>query len=269
MKMFRPIYKNLIEVPILLGVVVPMIIIGSYAGYTLVTDFQWSNFFLTLVGYFVFMIMGITVGYHRYFCHNSFVLNNKWKRRFLLFAGSMAGQGSPIFWTIVHRGYHHRAPDTETDPHSPIHGMWNSFILWMFKLDGSQLKPKYAVDLIRDKEIVFVHDHYVKLFLSFNLILFLISPSIFLYFSMLPCLITLFSYNLTNCLNHMEKLGYTNFATKDASQNVPFLFPLVLGECWHNNHHGKPRSSHFGSGASGKWWELDPAGDIIKLYKDE
>ena len=54
MKMFRPIYKNLIEVPILLGVVVPMILLGSYAGYTLLTDFQWSNLFLTFLGYFDF-----------------------------------------------------------------------------------------------------------------------------------------------------------------------------------------------------------------------
>lgn len=269
MRMFRPIYKNLLELPILAGVVLPILFVGTYAGYTLITNFQWINLLLTAIGYFVFMIMGITIGYHRYFCHKSFVLTSKWKERFLLFAGSMAGQGSPIFWTMIHRGYHHRYPDSDNDPHSPIHGFWNSFILWMFKLDKETISPKYAVELSRNKEIMFVHEHYVKLFIGFNLLLLVLSPSLFLYFSMLPCLITLLSYNITNCFNHLEGVGgYKNFPTKDNSHNVPWLFPFVLGECWHNNHHGRPGSSHFGSGASGNWWEFDPAGFVIKFYRD-
>jgi stearoyl-CoA desaturase (delta-9 desaturase) len=268
MKMFRPIYKNLLEVPILLGVVIPILTIGSYALYEMITNFQWSHLLLTTVGYFVFMIMGITIGYHRYFCHKSFVLTNPWKERFILWAGVLAGQGSPIFWTVIHRGYHHRKPDSEDDPHSPIHGALNSFILWMFKLDGSKVNPRYAVDLMRNKEIVFIHENYVKIWLAFNITLLLISPTLFLYFSILPCFITLMSYNLTNCLNHVKTWSYKNFPTNDQSYNVPWLFPLVLGECWHNNHHGRPGASHFGTGASGKWWEFDPAGTIISVYRD-
>jgi stearoyl-CoA desaturase (delta-9 desaturase) len=268
MKMFRSIYNNLIEVPVLTGTVIPILAIGSYAAFNLILNFELYNLMLVVLGYFVFMILGITVGYHRYFCHKSFILKSKWKERILLWAGALAGQGSPIFWVTIHRGYHHRHPDTDNDPHSPVHGFWNSFILWMFKLDGSTVNPKYAVDLFRNDEILYVHKNYVKIFLTFNAILFLISPRLFLYFSMLPCLITLLSYNITNSLNHMEGLGYKNFPTKDNSHNVPWLFPLVLGECWHNNHHGRPGASHFGTGASGNWWEFDPAGFIIKLYRD-
>lgn len=268
MKMFRSIYNNLIEVPVLTGTVIPILAFGSYAAYSFLTNFTLYNLMLVLSGYFIFMILGITMGYHRYFCHKSFILNSKWKERILLWSGALAGQGSPIFWVTIHRGYHHRHPDTDNDPHSPIHGFWNSFILWMFRLDGGTVNPKYAVDLFRNEEIVYIHKNYVKIFLTFNAILFLINTALFFYFSMLPCLITLLSYNITNSVNHMKGLGYKNFPTKDNSHNVPLLFPLVLGECWHNNHHGRPGASHFGSGASGKWWEFDPAGFLIKLYRD-
>ena len=50
MKLFRPIYKNLLEVPILIGVVIPMLVLGSYAGYNLITDFQWGNLGLVILG---------------------------------------------------------------------------------------------------------------------------------------------------------------------------------------------------------------------------
>jgi stearoyl-CoA desaturase (delta-9 desaturase) len=101
-----------------------------------------------------------------------------------------------------------------------------------------------------------------------NFILLLISWEFFLYFSMLGSFVTLVTYNLTNSLNHYKKLGYTNFPTRDNSTNVPWLFPLVLGECWHNNHHARPGSSHFGSVVSGKWWEFDPSGTFIKIFQD-
>ena len=267
--MFKPIYKNLISLPNnLIGVVIPMFIFGIYGLFTMITQFEWINLIYFLSGYFVFMIMGITIGYHRYFCHKSFVITSNWKKQVLLWSGALAGQGSPIFWTLVHRGYHHRHPDTEKDPHSPIHGFWHSFIWWMFRIDGSALSVRYAADLLKDKHIVFLHDNYIKIFWGFNILLMLVSFKFFLFFSMLPCLITLMSYNITNTFNHRNTMGYRNFETKDFSHNVPILFPLVLGECWHNNHHGRPGASHFGSGASGNWWEFDPAGTVIKWFRD-
>ena len=267
-KMFKPIYKNLISVPVLLGSITPMILIGLYSTYLFFENFQLINLAYFISGYIIFNVFGITLGYHRYFGHKSFLLTSKWKERFLLWAGAMAGQGSPILWVAIHRGYHHRHPDTVNDPHSPIHGFWHSFILWMYRIDGSKINPKYAVDLIKNKEIVFIHNNYVKLYAFFNLILFLIDVKLFLFFSMMPAVITLITYNITNSVFHMKTLGYQNFNTNDKSQNVPLLFLLVLGECWHNNHHGRPGASHFGTGASGKWWEFDPAGSIIKIYKD-
>lgn len=258
--MFISIKKNLLQVPNLSLVVIPKIFFGLMALYLLIVDFKLLHVIYFAFGYFVFMILGITIGYHRYFCHKSFTAN-KIIEKLLLYSGTLAGQGSVIMWTAVHRGYHHRLADTPSDPHSPVHGLFHSFLLWMFRLDGSTVSTRYAIEYARNKEILFIHKHYAKIFIIFNLILALIDLNFFLYFSMLPCMITLFSYGITNSLTHVKSLGYQNYKTKDNSVNIPWLFPVVLGECWHNNHHGKPGADYFGT----QWWELDPAGWVIRI----
>lgn len=266
--MFKPIWKNLLEVPVLSGIITPILVIGTYSLYLFFLEFKLINFLYFVLGYIVFNILGITAGYHRYFCHKSFLLKSKWKQRFLLWAGTLAGQGSVILWTSLHRGYHHRHTDTINDPHSPIHGFWHSFILWLYRVNGEKINPKYAVELIRNKEIVFIHNHYTKIYLGFNLILFAIDINLLLFFSIMPSFITLITYNITNSLSHTRTLGYRNFDTKDNSSNTPWLFPFILGECWHNNHHANPGNFHFGSKISNKWWEFDPAGRFIDLIKE-
>jgi stearoyl-CoA desaturase (delta-9 desaturase) len=81
---------------------------------------------------------------------------------------------------------------------------------------------------------------------------------------MLPTFITIFTYNITNSANHTSFLGYTNFQTRDNSVNAPWLWPFVLGECWHNNHHARAGNYSFKQ----KWWEFDPAGAFIKIFKN-
>jgi stearoyl-CoA desaturase (delta-9 desaturase) len=232
-----------------------------------ITDFSYDKLVFFIIGYIFFNIMGVTAGLHRYFCHKSFKIN-KWKERLLLLAATTAGQGQPIFWVALHRGYHHRFADMPEDPHSPVHGFWHSVFLWKFRLKPDAISLKPAFELIRNKDVMFFSKHYRSIFLLFHGLILLISFDLFLYFSMLSIFITLITYNLTNSLNHIRSLGYANFKTKDNSTNVPWLWPIVLGECWHNNHHGRPGSSHFGSKVSGKWWEIDPAGFFIELYKD-
>ena len=39
-------------------------------------------------------------------------------------------------------------------------------------------------------------------------------------------------------------IGYRNYQTKERSTNNPLLFPFILGEAWHNNHHGSPNSAN-------------------------
>jgi stearoyl-CoA desaturase (delta-9 desaturase) len=177
--------------------------------------------------------------------------------------GAMSSQGSPISWVTIHRGYHHRYADTDRDPHSPEHGFWHSYIGWMFKLRVGGMNPKYIPDLLRDKDCLFFHKYYNEILFGSHLLLILISFDFWLYAVLLPVFITFHSYSINTSVNHYTKFGYKNYETKDNGLNVVWLFPLLLGEAWHNNHHGNTKSATFGKNK----WELDPTYWLIKLIK--
>ncbi len=261
--MFIPIKDNLKLTPNLLLITTPIWLIGIFSAYLLATDFALYKLLWVIAGYIFFNIIGITAGFHRYFSHKSFKVS-KWKERFLMLAGTLAAQGPLIYWVALHRGYHHRHADGPSDPHSPIHGFWHSFVLWMYRLSPTAISMKTSVDLLRNKDAMFFSKHYKEIILAFWVLSALISIDFFLYGVMLPTFITIVTYNITNSLNHIEKLGYRNYTTRDHSVNAPWLFPFVLGECWHNNHHGRAGDYNFGH----KWWELDPAAWFIKIFKD-
>lgn len=246
------------------GVLIPMHIVASYALYTAFTgSWQTINWLYLGLGYFCIMLLGITAGYHRLISHKSFETYTP-IRYILLFFGMIAGQGSPIFWTVTHRGMHHPHADTAKDPHSPIHGFWHSWLLWLWKLEESDVNMRSVVDLLRDPVITFCHKYYIYLYWAANLVFILISFDLWLWFVIVPSVIAFHSYSITNSLNHYKQLGYKNYDTKDNSINVWWLWPFVLGECWHNNHHGDVKNYHFGGR---KWWEFDPAGAIIRIIK--
>jgi stearoyl-CoA desaturase (delta-9 desaturase) len=182
----------------------------------------------------------------------------------LLFFAGLSGQGSPIFWTSIHRGLHHPHSDGEKDPHTPKKGFFTSWFLWLWKVEEKDINYKDIIDLLKVKEYQFIHKYYMELYWIVNLTIALISFEFWIWFVIVPSFITFHSYAATNCLNHYRFLGYKNYETNDNSVNVPLIFPLVLGECWHNNHHGDTRAYNFGKI---NWWEIDPSGWIVEIIK--
>jgi fatty-acid desaturase len=176
----------------------------------------------------------------------------------------LAGQGSPIFWTAIHRNLHHKHSDEEKDPHAPNKGFFTSWFLWLWKVEEKDINYKQIVDLLKVKEYQFIHKYYMELYWIINLIIALISFEFWVWFVIVPSFITFHTYGATNYVNHIKWLGYKNYDTKDNSVNVPLIFPLVLGECWHNNHHGDVKAHHFGRV---RWWEFDPSGLVIDLIR--
>lgn len=245
--------------------VVPMQILGLYAVWTIIsgraTDF-WIAMFV--VGYFLIMVLGVSIGYHRVFSHRAITLH-PWVECFVLWCGTMSGQGSVMFWVILHRGYHHKHADTEQDPHSPIHGVWHSYIGWMWKLKEGDLSAKYGLDLIKNPRANFFHRYYTSIFLVSNAALFLINRDVWLYGILLPAFVTFHAWCLLNSLGHGAPWSYRNYNIQDQSQNVWWLWPVLFGECWHNNHHGNMKISRYGR----RWWEADPAYHIGKLIEKD
>jgi len=244
--------------------IIPVQIFGIYALYLIFTN-EVSYWWLvgTLVGYVCIMIIGVSACYHRMLSHKSFTVHPAVKKIMLWFS-ALSCQGSPIFWVTIHRGYHHRYSDTDKDPHSPIHGFWHSYILWMFKIKEGDHNLKYVVDLLKDKDIIFFHKYYNHIIWISHLTLAFINFDFWIFTVMLPAFLTFHSFALQTSLNHSKKYGYKNYETRDDSVNVIWLWPFILGEAWHNNHHGEAGNANFGSR---HWWEIDPTYHIIKLIR--
>ncbi len=120
-----------------------------------------------LVGMYLLTMTGVEVGFHRYFAHRTFETTRPLRALFLIL-GSMAGQGSALLWSAVHRT-HHAHTDQPGDPHSPVlgrHGAWDrlrgffwSQFLWYLDVPAiprfGRLLDRYRAspaDLLASKE---------------------------------------------------------------------------------------------------------------------
>lgn len=257
----KSIIRNCLNFTNLWGVIIPLQFLGLFVIYNLTQGYApWWWWMPSIIGYICIKMLGISAGYHRLFSHRSFE-TNIFIKRLLLYFGMLGGQGGPIFWIGIHRGYHHRFADKENDAHSPRHGFWHSYILWMFK--RSSMSIKSVIDLVKDSDMVFAHKHYIKIIWITHFLVYLIDINLWLYLLILPTFITLHSFLLQTSVTHMRWAGYKNYATGDDSVNSPWLFPIILGEAWHNNHHGEGRNPKFGR----KWWEIDPTYYLIQLIR--
>lgn len=230
------------------------------------TDFAWINILYFLAGYVFIGGLGVGIGLHRWAAHKSFE-ENKIAKPFLLLASLMSCQGHPIWWSAVHRGYHHRFSDTEKDHHSPIHyGKWHAFLGWIVEHDPSTINYKFSIDLLRDQWMVKTAKYYELIVWSIWIILGLISPEFLLWFAIIPAVVSFHGEGLINAFCHGDA-GYTNYDNGDRSRNVPILGYLFWGNGWHNNHHHKASSFDFGKSVSGNNKEFDPCTLLLPLLK--
>lgn len=244
--------------------IIPVQIFGIYAIYQILSDASPGWWFVgTILGYVCIMMIGVSACYHRLLSHKGFQVHAITKKIMLWFS-AISCQGSPIFWVTIHRGYHHRYSDTDKDPHSPLHGFWHSYMSWMFKLKDGDHNTKYVVDLLRDKDVVFFHKYYNYIIWISHLAIMLISFDMWLYCVMLPAFLTFHNFAFQTSMTHSKAYGYRNYETRDNSRNVKWLWPFILGEAWHNNHHGDAMNPNYGGR---HWWELDPTFWIIQLLR--
>lgn len=241
---------------------VPFILLGvlTVALYTMGTIPLYYLWF-TLLGWILTAGLGVAVGYHRVFAHNTHPNLPTWKENIILFFGVMSGQGSSITWSSIHRGYHHGVSDTDKDMHSPNKGFYHAFFGWATKITENNpgISLKYAGPILRKKNHYWFHEHQMKILWIVPIVTALYDWKLSLALFCLPTGLTLLQDNLVNVFGHRKVLiGYRNFETKDNSHNNPIFGYLGWGQGWHNNHHYDPKSFDFGNSISGKWWEFDP-----------
>lgn len=230
------------------------------------------EFMVVFVICYVWHALGVTVGYHRLLSHRSFSCP-KAVEYFWVLAGFLAFEGSPIWWSTIHRA-HHRYVDTPLDPHAPKYGLKYAHTGWL-TLTGypSHLDPQVqSKDLLKDPIYRFLEqdgNFYRAHFITFSLC-FLFRAAIWVCFGWVPALASLLAGLavlqiplMLNVACHLPRLGYKNYATEDDSVNVWWVALLAMGEGWHNNHHAFPGSAKSGM----RFWEIDASWALIVLMK--
>jgi stearoyl-CoA desaturase (delta-9 desaturase) len=230
------------------------------------------------LAFYVFTGLGVTVGFHRYFTHQSFE-TNAFVRGALAIAGSMAVQGPIITWVADHRR-HHAFSDREGDPHSPhlddgpgvrgvVKGLWHAHLGWLFS-DERTVARRWAPDMLRDPLIRKID----RLFPLWALLTFALPPVIgfavtgtargALLAGLWGSLARVFMlHHVTWSINSIcHFYGKRPFASDDFSTNNWVLSLVSFGESWHNNHHAFPTAAVHGIERA----QLDPSGAVIRFF---
>ena len=214
------------------------------------TSYLWIG----LIAYVWFVLIGTTIGFHRYFSHRSFKTSRVWEY-IMAWSGTICTVGTLIGWVGLHR-YHHMNTDTDLDPHDPRRiGAWNA---WTYNWKRSKFGKKFIRLELGDPMIVFMHKHYFKIIFAYIAILAIINPWLIIWCYCLPACGSYLAISAVTVIGHMH--GYKTFDVGDEARNSWITSLLSLGEGWHNNHHAKAGDHRQGY----QWWELDPAAWIIE-----
>lgn len=227
------------------------------------------------IGFYCFSGLGITIGYHRLFTHQSFE-TSKAMRVLLAIAGSFAVQGAVISWVADHRR-HHAFSDKEGDPHSPhlddgpgvkgvLKGLWHSHMGWLFSSEGTSAE-RWAPDMLRDPALVKVNRLFpLWVVLTYTLpaaIGFAITGTLWGAVTALlwGSLVRIFMlHHVTWSINSIcHFYGKRPYRSDDYSTNNWLLSIISFGESWHNNHHAFPTSAVHGIRKA----QIDTSGLII------
>jgi stearoyl-CoA desaturase (Delta-9 desaturase) len=211
--------------------------------------------------FYVFATLGVTVGYHRYFTHGAFKASRP-LRVALAIAGSMAVQGSVIFWVASHRR-HHAFADREGDPHSPwlfgtsasalLRGFWHAHMGWMFSREVTNA-DRFAPDLVADGDLRVVN-RYFWLWITLSLALPALLGGLLTWswwgavtaFFWAGLVRIAFLHHVTWSVNSVcHLIGERPFASRDKAANFWPLAVLSMGESWHNSHHADPTCARHG-----------------------
>lgn len=220
-------------------------------------DLTLINVLLTIVSFYIYSILGLSMTLHRYYTHKSFEMNTTLHWIFTLVA-VLTGRGSPLGWVYIHR-LHHAFSDTDKDPHGP---KAFGFKLFGFKPIESKLKPNlFIVKDLMNAEQMFINKYYFLIIVVWLLLLGMVDINLVYFTWILPVFLIQLSQNSFNHFAHLY--GYRNFETKDNSTNNFWLWPFILGDAWHNNHHANADKTT----TKIKRYEFDPVAKFINLIK--
>ena len=204
-------------------------------------DWTASTVAISLFVY-ISIMLGITMGYHRYYSHKAFKMP-KWIEYYLLFFAHIAMFGPAITWVANHRE-HHKYVDTEKDPHSPHYRGWLMAYAGQVLID---IDFKLVRDLLKDNLHRMQVKYYWHVIIVYAAILFSINPMLLIYAWLVPAGFAKLIGSLVFTYSHRGKK-----ANSDTWVGI-----ITLGEGFHDKHHVNARTA--------LWHPLDLGGQLIRM----
>ncbi len=205
-------------------------------------------------------ILGVTLGYHRYFAHRSFRTSRAFQL-VLAFLAETTGQKG-VLWYASHHRYHHRHSDTPEDLHSPRQrGFLYAHVGWLFdRTDDTDLS--LVRDFARYPELRWIDRYWMLPPAVMACAAYLAAGASGLFFGFFFNMVV--TWQVTFMINSVaHRWGTRRFPTDDDSRNNFVLALLMFGEGWHNNHHHAMTCVRHGL----RWWEIDVTYCTIKLLE--
>ncbi len=213
---------------------------------------------LALCGALVYArLIGISLGYHRYFAHRSFRTSRA--LQFVLAVWAQTSLQRGVLWWAGHHRNHHRYADQPEDIHSPARrGFFWSHVGWLLSSRYWTTPTSVIPDMARYPELRALDRLWALPALALAAAVFAWGGLSALVWAFLVGTVLL--WHLTYSINSLaHRFGSRRYATTDTSRNNAALALLTAGEGWHNNHHFFCASARLGF----RWWEFDPTWWLI------
>ncbi len=220
-----------------------------------------SGHIIALFSTQVFLMLGVVIGYHRYFSHKAFQTGRVFQ--FVLAWWSQSSLQKGVLWWASHHRDHHRYSDQPNDVHSALQdGFWYSHMGWIMSAQNNHTDYSKIKDFAKFPELVWLNKYHTVPPILMFITYFVVGGLPALMFSCFGA-ITL-NWHITYTINSLAHLyGNKRYDTGDASRNNWFLAIITHGEGWHNNHHHYMHSARQGF----FWYEYDVGYYIIRLLK--
>ncbi len=212
------------------------------------------------ISYYVRM-MGVTIGYHRFFSHRSFKTNRVFQFILAWWAECSVQKGA--LWWAAHHRHHHKYSDTPEDVHSPVQrGFWYSHVGWMLGDKYMETRTDRIRDFARYPELVFLDTHwYLPPVITGAVVWAVFGLPVFIWAGLTA---TVLLWHGTFCVNSLAHVfGRRRYFTSDTSRNSFLIAMITSGEGWHNNHHFYQSTANQGW----HWWQIDPSFYVIRLFQ--
>ena len=205
--------------------------------------FPWTTPTI-VIALFVYcsIMLGITMGYHRFYSHRAFKMP-KWIEYYLLFFAHVMMVGPAITWVANHRE-HHKYVDTPKEPHSPHYRGWLMAYAGQVLID---IDFKLVRDLLKDNLHRMQVKYYWHVVLVYAAVLFAIDPMALLYAWLVPAGFAKIIGSLVFTFSHRGKKAHSD----------TWVGIITLGEGFHEAHHVNARTA--------LWHPLDLGGQIIRM----